>query len=166
MDEISRLSGEVKRWALVAAIATAPACALLEKIDKLSKTPGLEEARLTESLKKRPASSPREPSSPLLATPAAVDFGQVRVAFDNQQAVAFSNPFDFAVTIIRTTVEGCGFVLADGAGDRHIVAARGLVTVTVVFRPAERRQCSGLLLLEIDSAGGRFTRVPLTGKGV
>jgi hypothetical protein len=40
------------------------------------------------------------------------------------------------------------------------------LAVTVVFRPAERLTCAGLLLLEIDSAGGRFMEVPLKGQGV
>jgi hypothetical protein len=40
----------------VAALALAPACSFLEKVDRVSKIPGVEEAQLIEPLKKGPTS--------------------------------------------------------------------------------------------------------------
>jgi hypothetical protein len=153
-------------WGLaVITVASVPACAFLDKTSKVMTE--VEEAQRAESLKKPPAPLGHdEPSSRLRATPVSVDFGRVPVASDHHQEVVISNPSAFAVTVVHTTIRGCGFVLADGTGDRHVVAAQGQLVVTVDFRPAERRACSGLLLLEIDSAGGRFMEVPLKGQGV
>ena len=151
-------------WVGVATIATVPGCTLLDTglkvINVVSQAHRSDDRPLLDPIRQG------EPLSRLRATPAAVDFGRVPVASDTQKEVVISNPFAFAVTVVHTTIQGCGFVLADGTGDRHIVAARGQLTVTVAFRPSERRACSGLLLLEIDSAGGRFREVPLKGEGV
>ena len=50
--------------------------------------------------------------------------------------------------------------------DHPVIPAQGQLALTIVFRPEQGRACSGHLLVEIDSAGGRFTRVPLNGRGV
>ena len=151
----------------VGAIASLPACALLEKVDKVSKIPGLEEAQVTEGLK-----GPHEPlgqggpASPLQASPSDLDFGQKHVASESHETVVISSPFDFPVTLVRVTVQGCGFALAGQIVDRPVIAPHGQLVLTVSFHPAAKQACSGLLLLEIDSAGGRFTRVPLKGRGI
>ena len=153
-------------WGLaVTTVASVPACAFLDTTSKVLTE--VEEAQRAEARRKPPAPIRRdEPLSPLRATPGSVDFGRVPVASDHHQEVVISNPSAFAVTVVHTTIQGCGFVLADGTGDRHVVAAQGQLVVTVDFRPDARRACSGLLLLELDSAGGRFMEVPLKGQGV
>jgi ASPM-SPD-2-Hydin domain-containing protein len=155
-------------WLVAAVtITSAPACAFLDKVEKVSKTPGLEEAQLTESLKTTGGPLGQDGVlSPLQATPSVVDFGRVPVASERQKALTVFNPSGFAVTVIRVTVQGCGFALSGQAGDRATIPAQGQLALTVAFQPATRRACSGFLLLEIDSAGGRLTRVPLTGRGV
>ena len=149
----------------VATVLSVPACAFLDKAsDVITK---VEEAqRAEEARKPRRPTGQKEPLPPLRATPPIVDFGRVPVASDHQMEVVISNPFAFAVTVVHTTIRGCGFGLANGTGDRHIVAAQGQLAVTVTFRPEARQACSGLLLFEIDSAGGRFREVPLKGEGV
>lgn len=156
---------QLPRWVAVVAIASASACATLDKIGKASEK--LEEGRLQESLSKK-SSEPNGqtgPVSALKAIPSGVDFGQVPVSSESHQTVVISNPFSFAVSVVQTTVQGCGFLLSAVAG-RPLIPAQGQLALTIVFHPAQRRACSGLLLLEIDSAGGRFTRVPLKGRGV
>ena len=165
MDALTPAS--VMRWAIVVSVAALPACATLDKIDKVSNPPGSEAGRLTEQLKKRsePVSKGRS-SSLLRAAPPVVDFGNIQVASDNQQQVKIFNPHEFAVTVVHVTVEGCGFALLTGGDERQEVASRSELILGVVFRPMERRACSGALLLEVDSAAGRLTRVPLLGTGI
>ena len=43
---------------------------------------------------------------------------------------------------------------------------RGHLSLTVTFQPVRRGACTGRLLVEIDSAGGRFTEVVLKGRGI
>ena len=156
----------VMRWAVVVSVAVLPACATLDKIDKATNPPGSEAARMTERLKKRSEPVSTGTSSSLLrAIPPVVDFGNIQVASDNQQQVKIFNPHEFAVTVVHVTVQGCGFALLAGGDQRHEVAARSELILGVIFRPVERRACSGALLLEIDSAAGRHTRVPLLGTG-
>jgi hypothetical protein len=151
----------------VAAIASLPGCALLEKVDKVSKIPGLEQAQVTEGLK-----GPHEPigqggpASPLQASPSDIDFGEKHVSSETHKTVVISSPFDFAVTVVHVTVQGCGFALAGQIDDRPVIPPHGQLALTVAFHPAAKQACSGLLLLEIDSAGGRFTRVGLKGQGI
>ena len=146
------------------AFASASACATLDKIGKASEK--LEEGRLQESLSKKSSEPTGQTAvSALKAVPSGVDFGEVPVSSESHQTVVISNPFAFAVSVVQTTVQGCGFLLSAVAG-RPLIPAQGQLALTIVFHPAQRRACSGLLLLEIDSAGGRFTRVPLKGRGV
>jgi hypothetical protein len=144
------------------------ACTLLDKVEKVSKTPGLEEVLEREANKKEPGRlGEREPVlSRLQATPPALDFGNAAVASQQQRTVQIFNPSQFPVTVIRMTVEGVGFTLASGSSPRVEIPARGRLDVGVMFQPPDRRVHSGLLFLEIDSAGGRDTRVVLTGKGI
>jgi hypothetical protein len=157
----------LKRWAAVVVIVALPGCAIAEKIDKASNPPDLTEVWLREQMKEPGESLGRGTSlSRLRAIPAAVDFGQVQVASDNQRQLAISNPSEFEVTIIHATIQGCGFALLAGGDQRQVVAAKSQLVFAVAFRPMDRRTCSGTLILEIDSAGGRLTRVPLTGTGI
>jgi hypothetical protein len=152
----------------VAVMTSVPACAVVDKIDKLSKTPGLEEAQLREGLKKTRGRIVRDGSlSPLQAAPSVVDFGRAPVASESQKTIVISSPFGFAVTVVQVIVQGCdGFALSGQAGDRPIIPPHGQLTLNVTFKPAAPRVCSGHLLLEIDSAGPRFTRVALKGRGI
>jgi len=154
----------LRRWVAVVAIASVSACAALDTAGKTSEK--VEEARLKERLAK--GSEPTGPTgsaSALKAIPSEMDFGRVPLSSESQRTVVISNPFAFAVSVVQTTVQGCGFLLSSVAG-RPLIPAQGQLALTIVFHPAQRRACSGLLLLEIDSAGGRFTRVPLKGRGV
>lgn len=151
---------------VVAAFALAPACAFLDTVDKVSKIPGLEEAQVVEPLKKGPAPPAHDGRvSALEATPPFLEFGPVPVGSESRKTVVISNPAGFAITILRTTVEGCGFQQAGALVDRPVIPAGGQLTFIVAFHPAQRGACSGLLFLEIDSAGGRMTRVQLHGSG-
>ena len=157
---------QLPRWVAVVAIASASACATLDKIGKASEK--LEEGRLQESLSKKSSEPTGQtgPVSALKAVPSASTSGRnLYPSSENHQTVVISNPFAFAVSFVQTTVQGCGFLLSSVAG-RPLIPAQGQLALTIVFHPAQRRACSGLLLLEIDSAGGRFTRVPLKGRGV
>jgi hypothetical protein len=154
-------------WLVAVAALTAPACAFLDKVDKVSKIPGLEEAQLKEALKKPPGRMGQdEPSSPLQTTPSILDFGRAFVGSESQKTVVIFNPLDFPVTVIHVIVQGCGFALSGPPSNRPIIPPHGQLVLTVGFQPVARRACSGFLLLEIDSAGGRFTRVALTGRGI
>ena len=177
MSVVSRIAGGKHRhqgsrlvtWLVAAAIVITShaACAVVNLIEKVGKTPGLEEAQLREHLEKKPGRVGQHgPSSPLQATPARIDFGGVPVASKTAQTVTIVNPFGFPVTVIRVSVEGCDFAIAGEAAERATIPAHGELVYTVTFQPAQRRTCSGLLLLEIDSAGGRFTRVPVKGRGI
>ena len=128
---------------------------------------GLEQVRLHDLKRKIPGRSrPTGRLSPLQADPPALDFGQVPVASATRRVVVIANPLDFAVSVVRVTVEGCGFSLVDPL-DQHIIPAHGDLMLTLAFQPVVTGACTGQLLLEIDSASGRFTPpVPLTGRGV
>jgi hypothetical protein len=142
-------------------------CAFLRGIDKVSKTPGLEEAQLVQPLKeKHPGRSrPNDDLSPLQADPPVLDFGQVPVASRTRRVVVISNPASFVMSVVRVTVQGCGFAL-DKQLDQHVIPAHGDLVLTLAFRPVETGFCAGELLLESDSAVGRFTPVVLKGRGI
>jgi len=167
--EQSMCNRPLRALLLISAILmNATACTLLDKVDKISKTPGLEEVLEKEANKKEPGRLvQREPVlSRLQATPPALDFGNTAVASQDQQTVAIFNPSQFPVTVIRITVEGVGFTLAPRTSDRVEIPAHGRLDVGITFQPPDRRVRSGLLFLEIDSAGGRDTRVVLKGRGM
>lgn len=82
------------------------------------------------------------------------------------QTVTILNPFGFAVTVIRVTVEGCDFAMSGAAVDRVAIPAQGQLILAVMFEPTQHWTCSGILLLEFDSASRRFKRVPLKGRGI
>lgn len=153
---------------LVALAISSQACAVLDIADKVSKTPGLEEAQRRKDMeKKRGSDGQGGRASQLHATPSAIAFGDVPVAFTTQRAVVVYNPATFPVTVIHASVQGgCDFAISNNPGNGLIVAAHGDTTFTITFLPTARRACSGSLLLEIDSAGGRFMRVPIAGRGV
>jgi hypothetical protein len=154
---------------LVAASLTAhgPACALAEGIDKVSKIPGLEEAQVRQGFEKTPGRWTRDGRlSVLQASPPSLDFGRVPMYSQNPQTVTISNPSAFAVTVVHMSVEGCGFTLSRQIPDRPIIAPRGQLSLSVIFQPVTRRACTGRLLVEIDSAGGRWTEVVLKGRGI
>jgi len=148
-----------------AAFALAPACAFLDKVDKVSKIPGLEEAQVVEPLKKGPTSAAYDGRDSVLEVPPLVEFGPVPVGSESQRTVVISNPAGFALTILRITIDGCGFQLAGALVDRPVITAGGQVTLIVSFHPVQKGACAGLLSLEIDSVVGRITRVQLKGRG-
>ena len=158
----------VVTWCVaVAMITCVPGCAFVDKIAKVSNIPGLDEAQLKEGLKKTSSSTGQVgPLSPLRATPPLLDFGETPVASKSQKTVVIFSPFTFAVTVTHVTVNGGDFALSGQVPNGPILPPHGQLTLTVAFSPAARQTCSGLLLLEIDSAGGRFTRVPLKGQGI
>lgn len=142
-------------------------CAVLERIDKKKppEVPGEEQARL-ERLKKEGGGNIRgRPASVISATPESVDFGDARIDAESQHAIVFSNPSTFALTVVKVTIDGAGFAWSN-QGLPLIIPARGQLALTITFRPAEPNRYSATLWLEIDSAGERFTRVRLSGRGV
>ena len=142
-------------------------CALLDQVDKVSKTPGLQEVQVLESLKKN-AGTPVNmsgPSSPLQAFPSELVFGRVPLASERHETIVIANPAAFSLTVVQVGIEGDGFAVSRQPGDRHVIPAHGQLALTVVFKPTARRAYSALLLLVVDSAGGRLTRVRLTGRG-
>ena len=154
-------------WLIAGVIAFGPACRLVNGIDKVSKIPGLEEAQLREGLEKsRGRAGGHGSASALQATPSIVDFGGAPVGSQQQQTLTITNPSTFPVTVLRVSVEGSGFALSGQAGTRVVVKPHEQLAMTVTFQPAAPGACSGHLLLEIDSAGGRFTRVELRGRGI
>ena len=164
---LHRISNRHVIWFVVLAISS-QACAVLDITDKVSKIPGLEEAQRRKDMEKDRASNGQGGrASQLHATPSAIAFGDVPVASTTQRAVVVSNPATFPVTVIHASVQGgCDFAISNNLGNGLIVAAHGDMTFTITFLPTQRRACSGSLLLEIDSAGGRFMRVPIEGRGV
>lgn len=150
------------------------ACGVLETTDKVSKIPGFEEAQRRKGMEKDRASDGQGGrASQLRAIPSAIAFGDVPVASTTQRAVVVSNPASFPVTVIHASlqvihasVQGRDFAMSNNPGNGLIVAAHGDMAFTITFLPTQRRACSGSLLLEVDSAGGRFMRVPIEGRGV
>ena len=149
---------------LIALVISQPAC---ETIDRVHKIPGLEDAQVRDAMRKRPRDS-GEPSgtAQLQANPPQVRFDSVPVASQRQQVIVVSNPATFPVTIVHVSLTGCDFAVLSGAGPSAIVSAKSDITFTVTFQPSQRRTCSGALLIEIDSAGGRFMRIPLRGQAI
>jgi hypothetical protein len=143
-------------------------CALLERVDKVSKTPGLQEAQVLESLKKK-AGTPVNmsgPSSPLQASPSELDFGRVPLPSERHATIVITNPAAFPLTVVQVVVEGDGFAVSSHPGDRYVIPAHGQLALTVAFKPtAPRAYSARRLLLVVDSAGGRLSRVRLTGRG-
>jgi hypothetical protein len=140
------------------------ACALNDKVNKIQ---GLEEAQVIQGLEKHPGRSRSDGTlSPLQANPSTVAFGSVVVASESRQTVVISNPAEFTITVVRVVVQGSGFAVVSPLGDRSVIPAHGELAFTLAFHPVVQGTCSGDLLLEIDSAVGRFTRVALTGRGV
>lgn len=138
----------------------------MDKVAKVSQTPGLEEVLERDANKKKPGKfGEREKVLSLLQpTPRALDFGSAAVGSDDQRTVSIHNPSQFPVTVIRMSVDGQGFTLAAGTNAPAEIPARGQFEVGVRFQPSRPQSYSGVLYLEIDSAGGRATRVPLKGR--
>jgi len=80
--------------------------------------------------------------------------------------VVISNPAEFSVTLVRVVVRGSGFAIVSPHEDRLAIPAHGELTFTLTFHPVVQGTSSGDLLLEIDSAVSRFTRVMLNGRGL
>jgi len=140
------------------------ACALLEFTDKIEKQ-GLEQARLENLKKQKQPRSHSDSASPLQANPSAIAFGSVVVGSESRQTVVISNPAEFSITVVRVVVQGSEFAIISPLKDRLVIPAHDELTFVLAFHPAVQGPCSGELLLEIDSAVGRFTRVKLEGRG-
>jgi hypothetical protein len=83
-----------------------------KKIEKVSgKIEEIEETLERDNLKRRTPGGrrPTDSLSPLQADPPALDLGQVPVASATRRMVVIANPLDFAVSVVRVTVEGSGF---------------------------------------------------------
>ena len=104
-------------------------------------------------------------STLLDATPAVLDFGAVRIGTESTQTISFANPTAFVVTVLNMTWTPPELSITSSA-TRFDVPAHSRVTVTVGFRPLEVRTVTGRLLLEIDTAGNRFIRIPIKGQAV
>jgi hypothetical protein len=161
----------VARWLGILLVAGAlmtsmSACTFLEWVDKKKppEVPGEEHARL-DRLKKQGAGSSGGPASMIDASPEAIDFGDTRIGTESQHTIVFSNPSAFDVAVVKVTVDGVGFSLSNQVSPR-VIPTRGQLALVITFRPAERQRHSGSVLLEIDSAGGRFSRVRLKGRGI
>ena len=161
------------RWTVVfvgtIVIVNAFGCALLNGIDKVSKTPGLEEALERQANQKRPGKfGEREPVlSNLRATPQIVDFGAMSIGQEGAKTVTVFNPSDFTSTVVAVTVQGTGFAMASPQLRTPLTSLRmGGVSLAVRFQPANRKRSAGLLVLLVDSAGGRVTRIELKGLGI
>lgn len=139
-------------------------CTALDWMEKKTppEVPGGMEARLERIKKQGPLG--QGGSSVLHATPMLVDFGGRIVGSENKGTIVLANPSGFTVTIVFLAVEGEGFSSHQTAPID--VPAGGHVVLTTTFRPPDGRSYSGRLLLEIDTAGERFTQVPLTGRGI
>jgi len=142
-------------------------CAALDWVDKKTppEVPGEEQARLERLKKEGGGSLNGRPASRISATPESVDFGDARIDVESQRAIVFSNPSPFTVTVVKVTIDGAGFAWSNQALPL-VIPARGQLALTITFRPAEPNRYSATLWLEIDSAGGRFTRVPLKGHAI
>jgi hypothetical protein len=160
-----RRTRSVAVWSATLLVLTSLAgCTALDWIEKKTppETPGEMEARL-ERIKKQGSLGQRG-SSVLHATPLSVDFGGTIVGSAKVQTIVLANPTGFTVTILFLSVEGDGFTSNQAAPID--VPAGGHVALTATFRPPDERSYSRRLLLEIDTAGERFTQVPLTGRGI
>ena len=140
----------------------------MDKVGKVSKTPGLEEVLEREANKKKPGRflEHEQVLSRLQATPPVLDFGSGAIGSQDQRTVSIHNPSSFPVTVIRISVEGQGFTLAAGTDEHAEIPPHGQLDVGVRFEPREPRAYSAVLFLEIDSAGGRATRVVLKGRAM
>lgn len=106
-----------------------------------------------------------ENQPPLIVMPAQLDFGDVAINAESQQAVVISNPTAFALTATSAHIIGAGFSLSSSSPMPVTIAAHGRVDLVVVFRPLTNGRRSGVLVIEIDSLLSRFIRVALRGRG-
>jgi hypothetical protein len=147
-------------------VLNAAGCKPLQWIDKHSppEVPGEEKARL-ERLKKEAGPPGTNISSVLRVSPQALDFGTVPVRSARTQAITIANPSAFDVTVVGVVLDGEGFTL-ENRTERVTLPAHDQFELTIRFRPLERRAYTGRVVLEIDAAGARFTRVLVRGSGV
>ena len=155
-------------WLLTGVVvAGMSGCTFLDWVDKKKppEVPGEEQARLERLKKQGGGWSVGGPASMIQASPESVEFGDSRIDVESQQTIVFSNPSPFAVTVVKVIIDGTAFTWSNQIS-QSVIPPRGQLTLTVTFRPAERLRYSASLWLEIDSAGGRFTRVRLQGRGI
>jgi len=153
-------------WPVVGmALLMLQGCAALEGLGKVAATPGVSEG-LAEAALKDKHFAPDGPGrvSPLQASPAEQDFGLVAIASDRTATIAISNPADFSLDVVGIAIDGEGFTLAPMATS-FTIPAHGQVTLAIAFQPSTRGNYSAVLILTVDSAG-RFTRIPLKGRGM
>ena len=155
-------------WLLAGAVvAGTSGCTFLDWVNKKQppEVPGQMQARLERLKKEAGGGSVGNPASMIHASPESVDFGDSRLHVESQRTIVFSNPAPFAVTVVKANTDGTAFTWANPAS-QSVIPAGGQLTLTVTFRPAEPHRYSDSLWLEIDTAGGRFTRVRLNGRGI
>lgn len=168
MDLFRNCVQPLSTWLLTGVlVAGVSGCTFLDWVDKKKppEIPGQEQARLERLKKEEGGWSVDGPASMIRASPESAEFGDSRIDVDSQQTIVFSNPSPFAVTVVKVSVDGTAFTWSNPLS-QYVIPARGQLTLTVTFRPAERLRYSASLWLEIDSAGGRLTRVRLKGRGI
>lgn len=139
-------------------------CSAIEPVTKGIEK--VETARAAERARK-PATPTvhRDRASPLQARPSTLDFRNVPIGADDQRTVMITSPFSFAVTVLNVLVEGDRFGLTNASAGPRVIPPYGQLAVAVTFHPTAKERSSGQLIVELDTAGGRFTRVSLSGAG-
>jgi len=103
----------------------------------------------------------------IVMTPSALDFGKVAIDGQAMRVLQLTNPTGFTLTVISARIESrCFSVSAEPAALPLAIAAHGTGTLTIRFRPVVEGQCSGRLIVDVDSAGGRTGQVSLKGRGI
>lgn len=154
-------------WAAVILVLSAFTVVSCSAIDPVSRgIDKIEAARTAERARKPPKpGGRRDQASPLQAYPSTVDFGQITVAGTGHRTVTITSPFSFPVTIADVVVQGEGFGLDSGSSGPRTITPFGQVAIDVIFHPTAKIRSSGRLIVELDTAGDRFTRVSLRGDG-
>ncbi len=114
-----------------------------------------------DQIPERRAGDATGPPPPLVVSPSRLEFKAIDRLGEATLPLTLSNPAYFPLTVLRaTTIGGCFKSDADAP---FTIAARAQRRVLVTARPEGAATCSGALLIEVDSAGGRFLKIGLAG---
>ncbi|MGQ0736595.1 MAG: Ig-like domain-containing protein [Acidobacteriota bacterium] len=104
-------------------------------------------------------------SAPVDVNTRSLDFGTTVVGGRTIRVLTLSNTAAFTLTVKAARFNGSCFDVAPTASLPLVIPPKGQAELPVVFSPASPGICPGTLVLEVDSAGGRFKQVRLEGRG-
>ncbi len=95
----------------------------------------------------------------LLVGPSSLDFGAADVGTETRRVLTVSNSTGTTLAVTMVTFNQLCFALSDSSALPLDILARSEISIDVVFRPVATGLCSGVMLLEVDSADVRFLSV-------